>query len=663
MSAPAKTDLDTLCINTIRGLAMDGVQAANSGHPGLPMGAAPLAFALWQRHLRHNPKNPKWFNRDRFILSAGHGSMLLYSLLHLTGYDLPLSELKQFRQLHSKTPGHPEYGHTVGVEMTTGPLGQGFATSVGFAIAEKFLGATFNKPGHEIIDHFTYGICSDGDMMEGVSNEAASLAGHLQLGKLIFLYDSNHITIDGRTDITFTESVEMRFKALDWQVQVIDGMNVDAVDRALTEAENEKTKPSLIICRTIIGYGSPNKADTPKVHGSALGEAEVELSKQSLGIPLEPKFYISDEVLAEFRKAVDLGAEREAEWRKKLAAYEAEYPEEAKTLRKAITGEFGPEWVEALPSIKEKIASRASSGIAINAIASYIPTLLGGSADLAESNNTHIKDCADFQPDTPTGRNLNFGIREHAMVAAVNGLTLHGGCRAYGASFLIFTDYCRASLRLAALMGCPSIFLFTHDSIGLGEDGPTHQPIEQLASLRAIPNFNLMRPADGNETVACWKIALQTHDHPCLMALTRQGLPPLTPDDVQHHPAEKGAYVLQEASGAAKLILVATGSEVSVAVGAKEILEREGIPTRVVSFPSWFLFERQPKAYREEVLPKGTPTVSIEAATSFGWDRYAQAHVSIDHFGASGNGEAVMKEFGFTAENAAMVAKELLETP
>ena len=661
MSAPAKTDLDTLCINTIRGLAMDGVQAANSGHPGLPMGAAPLAFALWQRHLRHNPKNPKWFNRDRFILSAGHGSMLLYSLLHLTGYDLPLSELKQFRQLHSKTPGHPEYGHTVGVEMTTGPLGQGFATSVGFAIAEKFLGATFNKPGHEIIDHYTYGICSDGDMMEGVSNEAASLAGHLQLGKLIFLYDSNHITIDGRTDITFTESVELRFRALDWHVQVIDGMNVDSVDRALTEAENEKIKPSLIICRTIIGYGSPNKADTPKVHGSALGEAEVELSKQSLGIPLEPKFYISEEALAEFRKAVDLGAEREAEWRKKFADYEAQYPEEAKTLRNAIAGEFGPDWVKALPTIKDKMASRASSGIAINAIAPYLPTLLGGSADLAESNNTHIKDCSDFQPDTPTGRNLNFGIREHAMVAAVNGLTLHGGCKAYGASFLIFTDYCRASLRLSALMGCPSIFLFTHDSIGLGEDGPTHQPIEQLASLRAIPNFNLMRPADGNETIACWKIALQTHDHPCLMALTRQGLPALTPDDVQHHPAEKGAYVLQEASSAAKLILVATGSEVSVAVGAKEILEKEGIPTRVVSFPSWFLFERQTKAYRDEVLPKGTPTVSIEAATSFGWDRYAQAHVSIDRFGESGPGEAVMKEFGFTAEHAAEVARELLK--
>ena len=662
MSAPATVDLETLCINTIRGLAMDAVQAANSGHPGMPMGTAPMAFALWTKHLRHNPKDPKWFNRDRFILSAGHGSMLLYSLLHLTGYGLPLEEIKHFRQLGSKTPGHPEYGHTVGVEMTTGPLGQGFATSVGFAIAEKFLGATFNKPGHEIIDHFTYGICSDGDLMEGVSNEAASLAGHLELGKLIFLYDSNHITIDGRTDISFTEDVAGRFTALGWHVQQIDGMNVETVNRALQAAKAEKTKPSLIVARTIIGYGSPNKADSSKSHGSALGEDEVKLSKQSLGIPLEPKFYISDEALAEFRKAIPRGEEFEKSWDEAFAKYEKAYPEEAKCLRDMIAGNYGQEWLENLPVINEKIASRASSGKVINAICEYIPTLIGGSADLAESNNTHIEGSALFQPDTPAGRNLCFGIREHAMCAAVNGITLHGATRAYGASFLIFTDYCRPSLRLAALMAIPSIFLFTHDSIGLGEDGPTHQPIEQLAGLRAIPNFNLMRPADGNETAACWKIAIESKHTPCLLALTRQGLPTITPSDVQNHPAEKGGYVLSDAAGGKPaLILVATGSEVSLAMAAKDLLERDGVATRVVSLPSWLLFEEQSKEYRSSVLPKGVPSVSVEAASPLGWERYSQAHVAMTTFGASGKGDEVMMHFGFTAENVVKVSKELLK--
>lgn len=625
------------------------------------MGAAPMAFALWTKHLHHNPKNPKWFNRDRFILSAGHGSMLLYSLLHLTGYDLPLSELKNFRQWGSKTPGHPEYGLTPGVEMTTGPLGQGFATSVGFAIAEKFLGATFNKPGHEIVDHFTYGICSDGDLMEGVSNEAASLAGHLELGKLIYLYDSNSITIDGRTDIAFTEDVEIRFRALGWHVQHIDGMNVGAVDAALKDAKAEKKKPSLIICRTIIGYGSPHKADSSKSHGAALGEEEVKLSKAALGIPVEPKFYIAEEALEEYRKAITVGEKLEADWQAAFKAYESEFPEEAKTLRGAIAGEYGPEWIENLPVINEKVATRVASGKAINAIAPFIPTLLGGSADLAESNNTHIKDGGDFQPDNARGRNINFGVREHAMVCAVNGMTLHGGCRGYGASFLIFTDYCRPAIRLSALMECPSILVFTHDSIGLGEDGPTHQPIEHLASLRAMPNLNLMRPADANETVACWKIALQTQDHPCLLALTRQGLPPVTPSDVKNHPAEKGAYVLADATGsAAKLVLVATGSEVSLALAAREQLEKDGTPTRVVSFPSWFLFERQPQAYRDSVLPKYVPTVSIEAASPLGWDRYSHVQVAMTTFGASAPIDALMREFGFTAENVVKVAKELL---
>jgi transketolase len=640
---------------------MDAVQAANSGHPGMPMGTAPMAYALWTKHLRHNPKNPKWFNRDRFILSAGHGSMLLYSLLYLTGYELSIDDIKHFRQLHSKTPGHPENFITEGVEVTTGPLGQGFATSVGMAIAEKFLAATFNKPGHDLIDHYTYGICSDGDLMEGVSNEAASLAGHLELGKLIYLYDSNHITIDGRTDITFTENVEMRFRALGWHVQEIDGMNVGAVDKALKEAKNEKTRPSLIICRTIIGYGSPNKADSSKSHGAALGEDEVKLSKEALGIPVEPKFHVPDEALYEYRKAVEAGARLQTEWERAFDSYEAKYPDDARKLKAAINGDYGTEWIDALPVITEKVATRVASGKAINAIATHIPTLLGGSADLAESNNTHIKESVDFQPSSPNGRNINFGVREHAMAAAVNGMTLHGGCRGFCASFLIFTDYARPAMRLAALMGCPSIFVFTHDSIGLGEDGPTHQPIEHLASFRAMPNMNLMRPADGNETVACWKIALELKDRPSLLALTRQGLPAVTPSDVKNHPAEKGAYVLEEASsGSPKLILVATGSEVALALKARELLEEEGTPTRVVSFPSWFLFERQDRDYRSTVLPKSVPTVSIEAGSPLGWERYAQAHVPMTTFGASAPGDDLMKEFGFTPENVVRVAKELL---
>jgi transketolase len=587
--------------------------------------------------------------------------MLLYALLHLSGYDLPLAEIKNFRQLHSKTPGHPENFVTQGVEVTTGPLGQGFATSVGFAIAEKFLAATFNRPGHAIIDHYTYGICSDGDLMEGVTNEAASLAGHLALGKLIYLYDSNQITIDGSTDLAFTEDVGVRFRGLGWHVQDVDGMNVMAVDLALRQAQQETSRPSLIICKTVIGYGSPNKAGSSKSHGAALGEEEVRLSKEKLGIPEEPKFYVPDEALQEFRKAIDKGAGLEKEWRAALAAYEAEYPEDAKALRKAIAGEYGTEWIKALPVINEKVATRVASGRALNAIAAHIPTLIGGSADLAESNNTHIKDAGDFQADSPGGRNINFGVREHAMAAAVNGITLHGGARAFGASFLIFTDYARPAIRLSALMGCPSIFVFTHDSIGLGEDGPTHQPIEHLASLRAMPNMNLMRPADGNETVACWKVAMQTHDHPCLLALTRQALPPLTPEDVQHHPAEKGAYVLQEASdGAAKLIVVATGSEVSVAMAAWELLEKQGTPTRVVSMPSWFLFERQTPDYRLGVLPRDIPTVSVEAASPFGWERYAQAHVAMYGYGASAPGDVLMREFGFTPEHVVEVATTLL---
>ncbi|HWA84265.1 MAG TPA: transketolase, partial [Fimbriimonadaceae bacterium] len=519
MITAAPTEIDTLCINTIRGLSIDGVQQANSGHPGLPLGASVMAYTLWTKHLSFNPKDPHWFNRDRFILSAGHGSMLLYSLLHLTGYDLPMEELKRFRQLHSRTPGHPENYLTPGVEMATGPLGQGFAHSVGFAIAERYLAAAFNRPGYDLIDHYTYGICSDGDLMEGVTNEAASLAGHLKLGKLIFLYDSNRITIDGSTDITFTEDVGARFEALDWHVQHVDGFSIIEVDEAIKAAQAVTDKPSLIICRTIIGFGSPNKAGKASSHGSPLGADEVDLTKKALGIPLEPKFLVPDGVYEEFHKPGDRGAGLEAEWEKTFAGYEAAYPKEAKTLRKAIAGDLGSEWIAQIPVLAEKMATRQAGNKVLNALAPALPTLLGGSADLNESNLTDMKNLGDFQPATPGGRNVHFGIREHAMIAAVNGITLHGGTRGFGASFLVFTDYCRPSLRLSALMECPSIFVFTHDSIGLGEDGPTHQPVEHLASLRAIPNFNVMRPCDGAETAACWKAALESKKTPSLMAL------------------------------------------------------------------------------------------------------------------------------------------------
>jgi transketolase len=640
---------------------MDAVEAANSGHPGMPMGAAPMAYALWQRHLRHNPKDPKWSDRDRFILSAGHGSMLLYSLLHLTGYDLPLAELKNFRQLHSATPGHPENILTPGVEMATGPLGQGFAHGVGFAMAEQFLGATFNRPGHPVIDHYTYAICSDGDLMEGVSYEAASLAGHLKLGKMIYLYDANDITIDGSTELAFTENVEVRFKGLGWHVQRVDGMDVDAVDAAIREAKKADDQPSLIICRTVIGYGSPNKAGTNKSHGSPLGPDEVKRAKEYLGIPLEPEFYIGEEALAHWREAVDRGAEWQAEWKERMRAYEAEYPDEARTLRSAISGEWGQEWLEALPSFSEKMATRKAGQEILAAIGAHLPTLMGGSADLAESTFTHIKGYTDFQADNPKGRNVNYGVREHAMAAAVNGMTLHGGVRAIASSFLQFTDYCRPSIRLASLMECPSIFVFTHDSIGLGEDGPTHQPVEHLMSLRAIPNLNLFRPADGNETAAGYKLALQSEGTPTMLVLTRQGVPALTPDDVRNHPAEKGAYVLREAEGGApKLILIGTGSEVQVCVKAREALEAEGVPTRVVSMPSWFLFDLQKAEYRESVLPKGVPAVSVEAGSTLAWPRFADRCVGLDRFGVSAPGDEAMKEFDITPEHVAEVARELL---
>jgi transketolase len=654
------TDVDQLCINTIRGLSMDAVERAKNGHPGLPMGAAPLAYTLWTKHLRHNPRNPKWFNRDRFILSPGHGSMLLYSLLFLTGYDLSLDDLKQFREWGSKTPGHPENILTPGVEMATGPLGQGFATSVGMAIAERFLSATFNRPGQEIIDHYTLGICSDGDLMEGVAFEGASLAGHLKLGKLIFLYDNNHITLDGPAKDSFSEDTCSRFEALEWHVQKVDGFDVAAVDRAIAEAKRVTDRPSLISCETIIGYGSPNKEGTSKAHGEPLGPEEVKLAKEKLGIPQEPTFYVPEEALHEFRKAVTEGDHLESDWNQRFEAYRAAYPTEAESLRKLMLGDFGTEWVDALPAIEEEIATRAASGKILAAIAPKLPTLLAGSADLGGSNVTTLKEFGQFQPDSPTCRTIAYGVREHGMAAAVNGITLHGGCKAYSGTFLVFSDYCKPALRLGALMEIPSIYVFTHDSIGLGADGPTHQPIEHLMALRAVPNLNVIRPADGNETAVAWKVAISAKETPTLLALTRQAVPCLTPADVRNHPAEKGAYVLQEASGTPQCIIVGTGSEVQLAVQARTVLEQQGIPTRVVSMPSWHMFEAQPEEYRHSVFIKGVPTVSVEAGTTLGWARYAQAHIGIDRFGASAPGPVVMEKFGITAEKVVEAAKRLL---
>lgn len=660
--AVATTNLDTLCINAIRALSIDAVQAANSGHPGLPLGAAPMAYALWDRHLRHNPKDPHWFNRDRFILSAGHGSMLLYSLLYLSGYDLSLDDLKSFRQLHSRTPGHPENVMTPGVEMATGPLGQGFAQSVGFAIAERWLAATFNRPGHNLVDHYTYVICSDGDLMEGVSYEAASLAGHLKLGKLIVLYDDNDITLDGPASLSVSENHELRFRAAEWHVLRVDGMDPDAVDQAIKEAQSVTDKPSIVMCKTIIGFGSPNKAGSSKSHGSPLGPDEVKLTKENLGIPTEPAFYVAPEALESWRKAVETGAEAQAEWAKALNAYAAEFPEEGKRLRALIANDFGTEWIDALPSFADdKQATRKASNTVINAIADKHPGLLGGSADLSESTLTTQKSSGQFTAENPAGRNVFFGVREHAMIAAVNGITLHGGAHGYGGSFFCFTDYCRPSIRLAALMECPSTYVFTHDSIGLGEDGPTHQPVEHLTAMRAIPNLNVIRPCDGNETSAAWKIALQSERTPTLLVLSRQNLPTLSPADVKNHPSEKGAYVLQEAStGTPKVILIGTGSEVSVCTAAREALEADGVPTRVVSMPSWWLFALQPKEYQDSVLIPGVKRVSVEAGSTMAWPRYSDVQVGVDRFGLSAPAEQAMKEFGITPENVAKLAKELV---
>lgn len=651
--------IDQLCVNTIRGLAIDAVQKANSGHPGMPLGCAPMAFVLWDRYLKHSPSNPQWFNRDRFVLSAGHGSMLIYSLLYLYGYGLEIEDIKQFRQWGSKTPGHPENHLTPGVEMATGPLGQGISTAVGMALAERFLAARFNKPGHAVIDHMTWVLASDGDLMEGVAQEACSLAGHQKLGKLVVLYDSNQITIDGSTSLSFTEDTAKKFQAMGWHVQSIDGMDPNAVDDALMKAKREDLAPSLIVCKTTIGFGSPNKAGSEASHGAALGVDEVVLTKSALRIP-QVDFNVPQEALEHCRRALPKGQELEQAWQAQLRKYEQDFPQAAEEIRALARGEFPYAWEDALPAFSEPIATRNASHKVLNAVAPKFPVLVAGCADLAGSVKTTIKDGGDMQAKTPGGRNVSYGVREHAMAAAVNGMTLHGGVRAFGGTFLIFSDYCRPSLRLSALMECPSIQLFSHDSIGLGEDGPTHQPIEQAMSLRMIPNFNVMRPADGNETAVCWRVALQSKKTPCALLLTRQDVPAVSPAPSQGHPAEKGAYVLMEASGPCQAVIVATGSEVGLAIEARSVLEGEGVSTRVVSMPSWFLFEQQDSAYRQSVFQKDVPTVSVEAGTTLGWSRYAQAHVGIDHFGASAPAERLYQEFGITADHIVNAVKGLL---
>ncbi|GAB4571468.1 MAG: transketolase [Anaerolineales bacterium] len=652
-------ELQYKAINTLRFLSADGVQNANSGHPGLPMGAAAMAYTIWTRHLRHNPRNPKWKGRDRFILSGGHGSMLLYSLLHLTGYDLSLEQIQNFRQWGSITPGHPEYGLTPGVEVTTGPLGQGFANGVGMAIAASHLAATFNKPGHEIIDPYIYAIVTDGDLMEGVASEAASLAGHLSLGRLIYLYDDNKISIDGSTDLAFTEDRAKRFEAYGWHIQrVDDGNDVDAIDAAIKAAKTDP-RPSLILCRTIIGFGSPNRQGTQKAHGEPLGDEELNAAKDNLGWPKEPRFLIPEDVLAFYRKAIDRGRELEADWKMRHEAYSRLFPElGAEFNRRVLMGKLPEGWESALPTFPadpKGMATRAASGKVINAIAAKLPELIGGSADLAPSNNTKIDGVPAFQKDSPVGRNFHFGVREHAMGSILNGMAVFGGVIPYGATFLVFADYMRAAVRLAALSHYPSIFIFTHDSVGLGEDGPTHQPIEHLTSLRLIPNLVVIRPADANETAQAWKVAIARRDGPTVLALTRQNVPTLESPAL----VEKGAYVLKD-FGMPEIILMASGSEVSLILGAAQKLADEGKGVRVVSFPSWELFEKQDEAYRESVLPKNIQKrLAVEAGSSLGWERYAKSTISIDRFGASAPAKVIFEKLGFTVENLMAKAKEL----
>jgi transketolase len=660
----------TLAINTIRTLSMDAVQKANSGHPGLPMGAAPMAYVLWHKHLKHNPRDPRWPDRDRFVLSAGHGSMLLYSLLHLTGYDLTLDDLKSFRQWQSRTPGHPESFATPGVEATTGPLGQGSANAVGMAIAERFLAGRYNRPGHTIVDHHTYAIVSDGDMMEGISHEAASLAGHLKLGKLTFLYDDNKISLDGPTSLSFSEDVGRRFEAYGWHVQRVEDGNtdVDAIDRALTAARAETGRPSMIVVRTTIAYGSPHKANTSEAHGSPLGPDEVKATKKALGFDPDKQFFVPDEAAAHFRTSIDRGAKAEAEWQRRFEAWAAAHPDAAAEWRVASSGELPPGWEDALPKYgpKDVMATRISGGKVLVELARKIPWLLGGDADLSVSTKTSLSGLGDFDGQTGLGRNLHYGVREHAMGAIANGMAYHRGIRPFTATFFTFSDYERPALRLAALSHLPVIFVFTHDSIGLGEDGPTHQPVEHLAALRAMPQMWVIRPGDANETAEAWRLALSRKDGPACIVLSRQDVP--TFDREKMSPAsgvQRGGYVLSDAPGGPpQAVLIATGSELSVAVGAQEKLAAAGVRARVVSLPCWEVFAAQAREYRDQVLPPSlTARVSVEAAVSFGWERWIGEHgvaVSLEHYGASAPYKTIFKELGFTPEHVAETVQKLL---
>jgi len=653
-------DLDQLAVDTIRALAMDAVEAAQSGHPGTPMALAPLGQVLWSRHLRHNPSDPGWVDRDRFVLSAGHASMLLYSLLHLTGYDLTIEDLKDFRQLGSATPGHPEDFETPGVETTTGPLGQGFGNAVGMALAEAVLAERFNRPGHTIIDHRTWVIASDGDLMEGVSSESSSLAGHLGLGKLVVLYDDNKITIDGSTDLAFSEDVEARYAAYGWRTLSLDDVNdLDAVDKVLSAAAESDGRPTFVRVRTMIGYPAPHAQNTAKAHGSPLGVDEVAAAKRVMGWD-HPAFFVPEQA-AQVMDATERGGQSQAEWQRRFEAYHEEHPELARQLQRVLDGQLPDDWAQDLPTFEEgsMLATRSASGQVINALANRVPELLGGSADLAGSNKTTITDGGNVAKGAYDARNMNYGVREHGMAAILNGLALHGGVRPFGASFLIFTDYLRPSLRLACLMGLPVVYVMTHDSIGLGEDGPTHQPVEHLASLRAMPGLVVLRPADARETVGAWMQALQRTDGPTVLALSRQDLPTLANSDAAK--VALGGYTVHDPDDDLDVVLVATGSEVSIAVEAAARLAERDVAARVVSLPSWELLEEADPDYVEELLPEEVPVLSIEAASSFGWSRWADDHVALDSFGASGSVQDLYVHFGFTPENIADMAFDLIE--
>jgi transketolase len=666
----SQDSLQNQAINTIKFLSVDGVQTAKSGHPGLPMGVSGVAYTLWMKVMRYNPKNPKWFDRDRFVLSGGHGSMLMYTMLHLTGYDLPLEQLKQFRQWGSLTPGHPEYGVTPGIEVTTGPLGQGFANGVGMAIAESHMAAEFNRPGHDIIDHYTYAVVTDGDLMEGISSEAASLAGHLQLGKLIYFYDNNYISIDGSTELAFTEDAPMRFEDYGWHVIFVDDpFDVEGLAAAV-EAAKADPRPSLIVVDTTIGHGLPTVQGTEKAHGSPPGWDEIDQAKESVGWPKEPHFYIPDNVMAHFRAQVKTGEDLESDWEEKLSGYAEAYPELAAELKRRIAGELPEDWESGLPVFpadEKGMASRAASGKVLNGLAQVLPELMGGSADLAPSNKTWINGDLDFQPETPEGRNMHFGVREHGMGGIVNGMSVHGGLIPYGGTFLVFSDYMRGSVRLSALSEYKSIWVFTHDSVGVGEDGPTHQPIEHVASLRIIPDLVTLRPADANETAQAWRYAIE-NDGPTALVLTRQSLP--TIDRETYTEAEgllKGAYVLADmGEGDPELILMASGSEVDLILNAAGQLAAEGMNVRVVSFPSWELFAAQPQSYQDQVLPPEVKKrLSVEAGVSFGWSRWVGDNgkiIGIDKFGASAPGGVVMEEYGFTVSHVVEEAMTLMKT-